>query len=340
MGGATIVSDLSSLFRRELELCRLHPPETVMALASRNADPTYAQAIADACDQIGVELTSILVTVDRGVLDESAMTQRLGSADLNIVTAPGVGPRFLSSLAGASALKPWARTLIVDEPPDVLRRLFPTRIVRDRTLAGKEILDAASTVRIESRDGTDLTINKAGVAAIAEYGLADLPGRWDHWPAGQVSTGPVSGGVDGQLVINEDDILISLRRRVQTAVHCTIHSGRLVGIEGQADAELMREYFGAAGDDRAYNSSHFGWGADHRARWDALDVYGGNGGVMDVEAFYGNLVIAFGSTFVDDGDGKLSSTEFHFDVALRNHTVWVDEKQVLHEGDFVVPELV
>jgi 2,5-dihydroxypyridine 5,6-dioxygenase len=59
---------------------------------------------------------------------------------------------------------------------------------------------------------------------------------------------------------------------------------------------------------------------------------------MDVESYYGNMLIAFGANFMRTLGGE-NRAPFHFDIPTRNHSIWVDDLQVLDRGNFVIPEL-
>jgi hypothetical protein len=60
---------------------------------------------------------------------------------------------------------------------------------------------------------------------------------------------------------------------------------------------------------------------------------------MDAEAFYENVLIAFGQNFFRNLGGE-NRAAFHFDIPMRNHSFWVDDIQVLDRGKFVPPQLV
>jgi 2,5-dihydroxypyridine 5,6-dioxygenase len=60
---------------------------------------------------------------------------------------------------------------------------------------------------------------------------------------------------------------------------------------------------------------------------------------MDVEGFYQNVLLAFGQNFFRNLGGE-NRAAFHFDIPMRNLSLWVDDVQVLDRGIFVPPELV
>ena len=104
---------------------------------------------------------------------------------------------------------------------------------------------------------------------------------------------------------------------------------RAVKVEGDnVDAELMRGYFAAWGDDDAYAVSHVGWGLNRGARWDAMSFYDKadfNG--TELRAFAGNFLYSTGANEVA---GR--HTLGHFDLPLRGCTVALDGQVVVEQG--------
>ena len=174
---------------------------------------------------------------------------------------------------------------------------------------------------------------------MTQYGYTDTPGRWDHWPSGQVVVAPLEHSAEGTLVLDEGDCLLNLGRYVTSPVTLELREGSIVSIEGGTDARLARDHFETAGDERSYGVSHVGWGYEHRADWNALGLrFWESGGVMDAESYYGNMLIAFGANFMRGLAGE-NRVPFHFDIPTRNHSIWVDDRRIIDRGSFVIPEL-
>ncbi len=47
----------------------------------------------------------------------------------------------------------------------------------------------------------------------------------------------------------------------------------LTRIEGDLDADFLKDYMGSFNDPQAYAISHIGWGLQQRARWSVLGLY-------------------------------------------------------------------
>jgi 2,5-dihydroxypyridine 5,6-dioxygenase len=130
--------------------------------------------------------------------------------------------------------------------------------------------------------------------------------------------------------------MLSMQRYVSTPVTLTVEEGVITEIEGGLDAALLRQWFEAWRDPRAYHISHVGWGCEHRALWDRLGKKA-HGGTGDAEAFYGVMQIAFGrdTSFL----GGTNDVPAHMDFDCLHNHVALDGKPVIEDGEFVLDEL-
>ena len=333
-------AELVPLFARQLELCRVTPTETVLGFTNTMTNPAYAAALLGACAVIGADYFQITVPSGDGWMNSRAVVDAWRAADLVVGMMASTDAGWLYSDAHNEALDAGTRTLMIEEPEDVLRRLFPSAEVRRRSIAGQARMAGAASIRIVSDAGTDLTLSKAGRSAVAQYGVSDVPGRWDHWPSGLVGTAPLEDSANGILVIDAGDCLLSLGRYAGAPIHMTLRDGSVTGIEGGADARLLRDFFEGAKDPKAYGVSHIGWGTDDRMRWSVPGLrFWEGGGVVDSEGYYGNMTIAFGSNNFRNLGGT-NESRFHLDIPTRNHSFWVDDIQILDRARFVPAELM
>jgi 2,5-dihydroxypyridine 5,6-dioxygenase len=332
--------DLLSLFRAQLELCKVGPGQTVVVLTEDNARADYAQAFLAAAQLLGA--SAMQVNVPRrpslgGVMQNFGKTSLAGNraaiealkrADLVIDLM-----LLLFSDEQVEITRAGARMLLVVEPPEVLRRMFPTEELRHRVEHGESLLSKARTLRVSSKAGTDVTYRLGQYPVVTEYGYTDQPGRWDHWPSGFLFTHGDDDGVDGTVVIDRGDIICAFRRYVQQPVTLRIAKGRVVRIEGGGlDAELLRDYM-AGFDEKAYAVSHIGWGLNHRAQWHHMAVADPQKEIgMDALAFHGNVLF---STGPNTELGGSNDTPCHVDIPLRNCSLWLDDLPILSEGRMV-----
>lgn len=233
-------------------------------------------------------------------------------------------PELPAILAGG------ARVLMVsNEHPEILERLAPDPDLEAKVKAGTKMLQAASTMRVTSAAGTDLTIDVAAAPAGSSWGYTTRPGSIAHWPGGLCLCFPGSGTVNGTLVLDVGDVNLTFKRYVDSPITCTIENDYMVDIAGEGvDARLMRSYFEAWDDPDAYAVSHVGWGMNPGARWDALTMYDKtqtNG--TELRAFGGNFLYSTGANEVA---GR--HTLGHFDLPMAGCTVELDGDPVVTAG--------
>lgn len=330
-------AELFTLFKNHLKLCKVKEGETVILFTETEFNEQYPAACLAAARELGAESFLMTFPTDIKTLNSKAIMNAWKSADMIIGMTSAIG--WLYSDAHNEALKAGARTLMIFEPVDILRRLFPCEEVRQRTINGAKLLDKGKILRITSDAGTDLTMSKEGRPGNAQYGISDIEGRWDHWPSGLVACAPLEGTAEGTMVIDSGDILLDLGRHVQSRIKLTIREGNIVKFEGGTDAKLLKSYFEAGKEKNAYQVSHIGWGTEHRAQWHTIGLkFWEGGGIMDSESYYGNMQIAFGSNFMDAFKGK-NVCRFHFDIPCRNHSFYVDNQLVIDKGVIIPTEL-
>ncbi len=196
--------------------------------------------------------------------------------------------------------------------------------------------DASPQVRLVSRAGTDLTVRKDGRKGSYQCGVADVPGRWDHWPSGMVYCAPLEESARGVLVIRPGDVLLGSSRHASSEVRLTFRDGLIIDISGGPDALQTETYLRTVGDEGSRRIAHVGWGTDHRADWRHVG--------MDSESLYGSVTVGLGRNTFDSpaphcGLGGRNRSKTHFDICLRGVSVYLDGALVVDAGRFVPEEL-
>jgi 2,5-dihydroxypyridine 5,6-dioxygenase len=217
-----------------------------------------------------------------------------------------------------------------------LRRCFPTDELRTKTINGAQWLERSKKIRVTSKAGTNLRMSKEGRGAGTQYGISDVPGRWDSWPSGFLFCAPLEDSANGVLVLDVGDILVMLGRYVAEPVRIDVEYGRIVKITGGVDAMLLRHHFEQSRDPDAFVISHIGWGTDRRARWTEVAQRGTEEGGRDARSVYGNVQIAFGENYSLGGKNK---TKAHEDLVLRQATFELDGVVIVQDGEIVPKEL-
>lgn len=322
-------ADLAALFVHQLTACALKPGELCVCITDSAWMPAYAAACMGAAEALGADAVQVTFGWNRAP-DARALGALCEAADL-IVYMTAHTLHYRAEIA--AALDRGARVLCCMEPPHVLDRLRFDPEVRSRAMAGARLLDSASSLRITSGAGTDLTMDKTGRRGLAAYGAADVPGHLDFWGLGAVQAAQIEGTTEGVLVLDVGDSVFHLGRFIEAPVHIQFKAGRVVSLEGGLDAKLIRDVLDAAGDEGAWNSGHMAWGVDPRAIWTQPIIQTPNtgGGGADVESFAGTVQVQLGSNDDVAFAGK-NRSRAHLGLCLRGATLSLDGMDVVADG--------
>jgi 2,5-dihydroxypyridine 5,6-dioxygenase len=230
-------------------------------------------------------------------------------------------------------LQSGTRMLLAVEPPEILLRMIPTLDDRRRVLAATERLGRARSMTVTSKAGTELSCALGNFPVLTEYGFADEPGRWDHWPSGFLATWSNEGSASGTIVVDRGDIILPFKSYVQSPITLRFRDGYVRDIEGGFDAEFLRDYMETFKDPEVYAMSHIGWGLQPRAQWSALGLFDKDDTIaMDARSFYGNFLF---STGPNTEAGGSRDTPCHMDIPLRNCSVFLDGEPMVLDGEVV-----
>lgn len=337
-------AEVLDLFTKELTLCRVRPGETVIVLTAEDEWQENAYAFLAAAQNLGAKAFNLNVRREQQnavgvqgrhplVGNELAM-RTLKSADMVIDMVGLLFSREQAEIQAAGV-----RILRVMEPFHVLKQMFPTEDLRRRVEYAKGLLEQAKQLRFTSAAGTDVTYRLGQYPVISEYGYTYEPGRWDHFPSGFSFTQGNDGGVNGTVVLQPGDILCAFKKYVESPVTLRIENGYVVDISGSGmDAHLIDSYIKSFHDDRAYAISHIGWGLNEKARWYQFAVTRQlpTEHVMNALSFYGNVLFSLGPNLEVGGD---NDTACHLDLPMRLCSLWLDDTQILKDGEVIHPEM-
>ncbi len=328
-------TELIPLFKQSLQLCNLKAGETLLIYCDTHTNPHYPAAALGAALDLGAEAFQVTVPTTVPENDKGILADIWAGVDMVLDLVSTIAHAY--SLLNSAAINNGGRVLRCGQPQDVLMRLSPDPVIKKRAKAGAKLLRQATTMRVNSEAGTDLTVNVKDRVVLDLYSLADEPGRWDNWPSGMVTAGPDETSANGTLVLDINDVILRLGRYVTSPVTMTLRDGLIVDIEGGLDARLLQDWFASFGEEDAYRIAHIGWGCEHRADWNRMGMYLMEGAVQDQEAFYGNMQIAFGSnTAIFRGSNH---TRAHMDFPCRNMNISLDDRQIMQKGQFLIEEL-
>lgn len=337
-------SELVKLYGAVLQLCKVKKGEVLAVLTEGGDRAADVDAYLTAAEARGAHAMQVnlrrrpptpgVKTKQTSLTGNEPAIEMLKSADIVI--------DFVGLLWSAEQTQIQAagtRILMSRESPDVIRRMFPTEALRKRVEAGEKMLKAAREMRITSPGGTDIRYELGQYPVITQYGFTDQPGRWDNLPGGFLFTGGNDAKTNGVVVLNVGDIIFPFKRYLSAPIRLRIEKSMVTKIEGDhLDAELLRTFMARYNDPRAYAVSHIGWGMDEKAQWDfmATSPVGAITGGVDGRSFYGNVLF---STGPNAELGGTNDTGCHLDLPLRNCDLYLDNQQIVKEGQLVPAEL-
>jgi 2,5-dihydroxypyridine 5,6-dioxygenase len=337
-------TQLTQMFEHVLTLSKVDATQSVAVLKSHYSNPRIVRAAMDAAQRLGaqvygVELPAVhdpraasndltAIVGKTPLTGNTAAKEALMAADLVVDTM-----MLLHSPEQGEILASGTRMLLAVEPPETLARMLPTEEDKARVNAAAQVLKAASSLRVTSKAGTDFSARLGHFPVMTEYGFADEPGRWDHWPSGFLFSWPNEGSAEGTIVLDVGDILLPFKRYVESRVTLEIVEGYIRKIHGGFDADYLRTYMDQFNDPEVHALSHLGWGLQPRAQWTALGLNDKDASIgMDARAFEGNFLFSTGS---NTEVGGLRNTPCHMDIPMRHCTVSVDGKPVVIDGKTV-----
>ena len=328
-------------FSDQFARCAVTAGETAVVLAESDSRPELVEVATVALERLGAAVATVVMPTPANpgpvpirstgaslaVGGHRAAIAGLAAADfivdctveglLHAVERPAI-------LAGGACV-----LMLSNEHPEVFDRVGHDPSMADRVAAGRARLAAASTMRVTSAAGTDLTVDLAGAVVAGSDGTVTEPGGIAHWPGGLVLCFPAAGTVSGTVVMAPGDANLTFKEYVRTPVTCTLVADHVVDVAGEGlDAELFASYLAAWEESEAYAVSHVGWGMNPNCRWDVLPLYDKadlNG--TELRAFAGNFLWSTGANEVA---GRFCRG--HFDLPMRNCTVTLDGQSVVVDG--------
>ena len=337
---------MTGLFRKQFELCRVGPGQTVAVVSDLGTRREYVQAAFAAAEEMGFDIYEMCVNAIPGWTSVGVATigkckgtlEALSAADMILIFHVPLFSKWLREVQGKGV-----RVQMVIDAPDDLHQLQSPPGLKEAILHAQSLYRQTQEVRVTSRTGTDLSYRCGEYPVMSQYGMADEPGRFDHWGVGLLHTFPNEGSSNGKVVFAPGDIVIlPYCRYIVDPVQLEIREGHIVSIEGGVDAALMRDWLaeGQTGEhDRdPYAVSHVGWGLNPQCRWDALALYGDapERSRAAARSFPGNFLFSTGPN--TQGGGK-RTTRGHYDVPMRGCTISLDGNTVVEDGRVVDPQM-
>lgn len=188
------------------------------------------------------------------------------------------------------------------------------------------MFSAGSAVRVTTRGGTNLTLGIIGREGNCCPGFVSDDYLLGSPPDIEANVSPAEWESAGTIVVDgsvtSDEIGL-----VDSPITLTISGGRIVrfGSERPDYISKLTKLFAAVGDSRAYTLAECGIGLNPLARL--------TGNMLTDEGVLGSVHFGFGSNITVGG---MNEVAFHIDCVAQNASLWIDEHQILEEGELCV----
>ena len=338
---------LAMLFRKQFELCKCKSGDTIAIVSDLGTRREYIEAAFAAADELGADIYEMCVNAIPGWTKVGVPTIGKCKGTLEAILACDMVLIFhvpLFSKWLRQVQQNGVRVQMVIDAPDDLEQLQSPPGLKEAVLHAHRLYEKTKRVHVSSAAGTDLTYTRGEYPVMSQYGMADEPGRFDHWGVGLLHTFPNEGSSQGRVVIQPGDIVIlPYCRYVTDRIELEVREGHITSIEGGVDATLMREWLAegmtSPEDKDPFAVSHVGWGLNPQCRWDALALYGDapERARAAARSFPGNFLFSTGPN--TQGGGK-RTTRGHYDVPMRGCTVSLDGRVVVQQGRLVDPQMI
>ena len=319
----------------------------VLVLSDTAHDPRVWQAVMTILADIGSEATVALF--ERRPADyydpPLAVCEAMMKSDFNILLA---STGMLHSPANFRAMEAGIPAICMDG--GMTLEMFQSGAVTDdmkdiavrKHYVAKNVFGKnAQECRVTSRHGTDFTYSVKDRITQPPLPGDDFdrfkiinfakdenrPGNnllYYLFPTGEFNVAPVEYSANGKLVI---DLTMHHIGRVFSPIELTVKDGKVISIDGDADARILRDYLKAYGDDNAYMCP-----AEASVGVNAKAVV--RGIQREDKNIMGTMHFGLG-TNVDVG-GSIRSN-IHMDGVILHPTLYVDGVKKIEYGNFLVP---
>ena len=184
-------------------------------------------------------------------------------------------------------------------------------------------------VNVKSKEATDITFEVNWRDwKLDDNGICNRPRMLTNLPAGKAFIMPREGTMNGVLIIDGswDSTLLDEKIELQ------IEDGMVIDVKGGQIAANIRQEFGEVAKklrskdrENVWTVAEFGFGMNDQARM------GGN--VLEDEKRLGTCYFSIGDNTTLGGS---SAVGIHIPGVLTNPSVWLDDSQILQDGEFIL----
>jgi len=323
------------------------PGNRVLVLSDTAHDPRVWQVVMSILSELGAEPTVALF--ERRPADyydpPYAVAESMMKSDINVLIA---STGMLHSPANFRAMEAGIPSICMDG--GMTLEMFQsgavtedmTMVARRKHFVAKNVFgEGAKECRVTSRAGSDfyyrvddrIFVPPNPTSAFDPYKIINFDKDENRkggnlyyylYPTGEYNVAPIEYTAHGKLVI---DLTMHHIGRLWSPIELTVEKGRVVKIEGGADARILRDYLAVYGDENAYMCP-----AEASVGVNAKAIV--RGIQREDKNILGSMHFGLG-TNIDVG-GSIRS-KIHMDGVILEPTLYVDGVKRIDEGRFLVP---
>jgi len=184
-------------------------------------------------------------------------------------------------------------------------------------------------VHVKSEQGTDVSFEVNWREwKLDDNGICNRPKMLTNLPAGKAFIMPREGTMNGKVIIDgswESNL-------VDEPITLVIEQGMVMDVKGGTTAATIRQEFGEAAKrlrtkdrENVWTVAEFGFGMNPQARL--------SGNVLEDEKRLGTCYFSVGD---NTALGGTSAVGIHIPGVLKNASVWLDETQIITNGEFTL----
>lgn len=187
-----------------------------------------------------------------------------------------------------------------------------------QTIKLANLLTKAKKAFIKTQTGTALELTISTRKGHIDTGIIKKPGNFSNLPAGEAYIAPVENKSNGNIVVDGSFAPIGF---LKNKVTLEIKNGQIVSLKGNQRLNAVFKKYGK----KERTLCEFGIGTNPKAKI--------TGNVLEDEKVLGSIHIAFGHNL---GFGGKNKAKIHLDGVIKKPSVWIDEKQIIKKGKFLI----
>ena len=299
----------------------LKPNENVLIIYDEDKKK-IADLFFKACEELGAEVYSSKIRRREETKREPPLAIKEAMKFSDVILAI-TSISLTHTKAVREARKYGAR---IASMPGINEKMFPALNVDYKELAKEckaiaRLFEKARRIKIKTKLGTDLALEKGRRKVQIDDGILDKPGSLHNLPAGEVGIAPLEDSASGKVVI--DTCMVGVGK-ISSPIEIEVKRGKIVKISGKEEARKLKRILRKA-DKNAKILCEFSIGMNRRAKL--------IGEVLNDEKAFGTCHVAFGD---NKSIGGRNESKVHLDGVIKRPSVWFDEKLIMENGKLVV----